>query len=70
MSAKYVLLSLESVRRGPELVIISFMTGPSFKDPKSGDPIFLVFLKEISDIFSELRFTPDIFLRTNTGTTI
>jgi len=57
-------LSLESVRRGPELEILSFMTtGPILKDSKSGDPMFLVVLKEILTIFSELRFTPDIFLK-------
>lgn len=57
-------LSLESVKRGPELEIISFMTaGPSLKDPKAGDQMFIVSLKEILIIFSEMRFTPDVFLR-------
>lgn len=60
----FYLLSLESVRRGGEFEILSFMTaGSSLKDPKSGDPMFMVSLKEIFTIFSELRFTPDIFLR-------
>jgi len=57
-------LSLESITRGTELEIISFMTaGPLLKDPKAGDPMFIVSLKEIFNIFSELRFTPDVFLR-------
>ena len=57
-------LLLESVKRGSELEIISFMTaGPSLKDPKAGDQMFIVSLKEILNIFSELRFTPDVFLR-------
>lgn len=61
----YYELILESVKRGPPLEILSFFSGPSFKDPTLGDPMFAVSLslKEITDIMSELRFDADVFLR-------
>lgn len=59
----YYELILESVKRGPPLEILSFFSGPSFKDPTVGDPMFAVSLKEITDIMSQLRFDANVFLR-------
>lgn len=59
----YYELILESVKRGPQIEVFSFFIGPSFKDPTAGDPMFVVSLKEITDIMSELRFDADVFLR-------
>jgi hypothetical protein len=60
----YYELIIESVKRGPPLEVLSFFTGPSFKDPTAGDLMFVVSLKEITYIMSKpkLSFEPDVFL--------
>lgn len=59
----YYELNLESVKKGPQIEVCSFFSGPLFKDPTAGDPMFVASLKEITDIMSELRFDADVFLR-------
>jgi hypothetical protein len=59
----YYELNLESVKKGPQIEVCSFFSGPLFKDPTAGDAMFVASLKEITDIMSELRFDTDVFLR-------
>jgi hypothetical protein len=60
----YYELSLEFVRKGEPLHVLSFFTtGPFFKDPTEGNPMFNKVFEDIIQILSGLRFEPDVFLR-------
>ena len=59
----YYELQIESMRKGKPLTVLSFFTkGYCFKDPIKGNPMFNGFFSDITQILSELRFEPEVFL--------
>jgi len=59
----YYELQIESMRKGKPVTVLSFFTeGHYFKDPIEGNPMFNGFFSDITQILSELRFEPEVFL--------